>query len=112
MLVKHGIRNTNFCSFDGGGGYVLLQPKGWTMLVQRSRSQAMAGRQHHAVKLGLRAKYKLPAAHHLLSSFAYGSAKSWVSGLTSKHSASFEDPVNIIYSIINFQINVYLFLDS
>lgn len=72
----------------------------------------MAGRQHHAVKLGLRAKYKLPSAHHLLSSFAYGSAKSWVSGLTSKHSASFEDPVNIIYSIINFQINVYLFLDS
>jgi len=63
-------------------------------------------------KTGLRAKYKLPAAHHLLSSFACGSAKSRVSGLNNKYSASFEETVNRIYSIINFQINIYSFLNS
>lgn len=79
------------------------------MLVQRSGSQTMACRQHRPLKLGLTAKYKLPAAHHLLSGFAYGSAKSQVSGLTSKYSASFEEAVNITCSIISFQINIYLF---
>lgn len=88
---------------------VCLQSKGSTILVRRRRSQAMACRKHQALKMGLRTKYKLPAARCLLSSFAYGSAKSRVSSLTSKYSASFEETVNIIYSLTNFS-NKYLFI--
>lgn len=109
---KHGIRNTgqNFCLFDGRVKYDLLRSKGWRMLMQRSGSQAVACRHHRALKLRLRAKYKLSAAHHLLCSFTHGQ----VTGLclTSKYSASFEEAVNIIYEIITFQINIYLFLGS
>lgn len=39
-------------------------------------------------------------------------AKSLVSGLTSKYSASFEETVKVIYEIITFQINIYLILGS
>lgn len=66
-----GTMDRNFCLFDGRGRYGLLWWKGWIMLLQRSGSQAVACRHHCALKLGLRAKYKLAAAHHLLSSFTH-----------------------------------------
>lgn len=107
--MASGTQGRNLCSLDGGGRYGLLQSKGSTMLVQRSGSQAAACRRHQALKTGLRTKYKLPAAHCLLSSFAYGSAKLRDSSLTSKYSASFEETVNIIYPLINFS-SKYLFI--
>lgn len=65
VLGKHGIRNT-------GQKFLLIWWKReiWSVEVKRlknigakSGSQAVACRHHCALKLGLRAKYKLPAAH-------------------------------------------------
>lgn len=95
-----GKQDTIFCSFAGWGKYSLLESKRWIML-QRSSSQPLACRKHCALKLGSNSinciiiyntvKHKLSSAHHLLSSFVYCSAKSWVVGLTSKSSASLEE---------------------